>query len=212
MPKSPAVEQKNLARTALIEDAGIKNVGNFIGVTELDKGLATFLFENNQKGYVGWRWSVTVFQDKKNQPATVSEIVLLPGDDSLIAPDWVPWSERLSDYKALQIELERQAALEAEEESDEDTVEGSVEDSVGDTDEDSNESDSADDALIPDDSSNKEDSAEAEEADLAVSNLEEGEDSENDSEDTGRKPPRFLRRRKGLKIKKARGQGKNPKD
>lgn len=208
MPKSPAVEQKNLARTALIEDAGIKNVGNFIGVTELDKGLATFLFENNQKGYVGWRWSVTVFQDKKNQPATVSEIVLLPGDDSLIAPDWVPWSERLSDYKALQIELERQAALEAEEESDEDTVEDSVED----TDEDSKQSDSAEDSVLTDDLSNQEDSAEAEETDLAVSNLEEGEDSENDSEDTGRKPPRFLRRRKGLKIKKARGQGKNPKD
>lgn len=200
MPKSPAVEQKNLARTALIEDAGLKNVGNFIGVTELDKGLATFLFENNQKGYVGWRWSVTVFQDKKNQPATVSEIVLLPGDDSLIAPDWVPWSERLSDYKALQIELERQAALEAEEESDEDS------------DEDSNETDSSEDTVIADDLSNQEDSTEAEEADLAVSNLEEGEDSENNSEDTGRKPPRFLRRRKGLKIKKARGQGKNPKD
>ena len=193
MPKSPAIEQKNLAKSALVENAGIKNVGNFIGVTEIDKGLATFLFENNQKGYVGWRWSVTIFQDKKNQPATVSEIVLLPGDDSLIAPDWVPWSERLSDYKALQIELEKQAALDAlEDESDEDTDEDASAESAED--------------------SGKKEPEDLEDTELPVSNLEEGEDAKDDAEDTGRKPPRFLRRRKGLKIKKARGQGKNPKD
>jgi hypothetical protein len=190
MPKSPVLEQKNLAKSALVENAGIKNVGNFIGVTEIDKGLATFLFENNQKGYVGWRWSVTIFQDKKNQPATVSEIVLLPGDDSLIAPDWVPWSERLSDYKALQIELEKQAALDAlEDESDEDTDEDASAEESG-----------------------KKEPEDLEDSELPVSNLEEGEDAQDDAEDTGRKPPRFLRRRKGLKIKKARGQGKNPKD
>jgi hypothetical protein len=193
MPKSPAVEQKNLAKSALVENAGIKNVGNFIGVTEIDKGLATFLFENNQKGYVGWRWSVTIFQDKKNQPATVSEIVLLPGDDSLIAPDWVPWSERLSDYKALQIELEKQAALDAlEDESEEDTDDDAAAESA--------------------EESGKKETKDLEDGELPVSNLEEGEDAQDDAEDTGRKPPRFLRRRKGLKIKKARGQGKNPKD
>jgi len=193
MPKSPALEQKNLAKSALVESAGIKNVGNFIGVTEIDKGLATFLFENNQKGYVGWRWSVTIFQDKKNQPATVSEIVLLPGDDSLIAPDWVPWSERLSDYKALQIELEKQAALDAlEDESDEDADEDASAESA--------------------EESGKKEPEVSESVELPVSNLEEGEDAQNDAEDTGRKPPSFLRRRKGLKIKKARGQGKNPKD
>jgi hypothetical protein len=187
MPKSPALEQKNLAKSALVENAGVKNVGNFIGVTEIDTGLATFLFENNQKGYVGWRWSVTIFQDKKNQPATVSEIVLLPGDDSLVAPDWVPWSERLSDYKALQIELEKQAALDAlDDESEDDAEDESAEDSTNESVDESEE--------------------------LAVSDLEEGEDAKDDAEDTGRKPPRFLRRRKGLKIKKARGQGKNPKD
>jgi hypothetical protein len=197
MPKSPAVEQKNLAKSALVENAGIKNVGNFIGVTEIDKGLATFLFENNQKGYVGWRWSVTIFQDKKNQPATVSEIVLLPGDDSLIAPDWVPWSERLSDYKALQIELEKQAALDAlEDESEEDTDDDA----------------SAESAEESAEEFGKKETKDSEDGELSVSNLEEGEDAQDDAEDTGRKPPRFLRRRKGLKIKKARGQGKNPKD
>ena len=193
MPKSPALEQKDFARTALIEAAGRSKVGNFIEVFEEEGGVATFLFENNQKGYVGWRWSITVFQADKKSAATVSEIVLLPGPDSLVAPDWVPWSERLADYKALQLELEKQAALEAEDEDEE---------SEDDSDETEDEAEEV----------SEEVAAEAVDEELAVANLEVSESAEDDSEDTGRKPPRFLRRRKGFKIKKARGKGKNPQD
>ena len=196
MPKSPVLEQKDFAREALIAATSKSKVGNFIEVIEEGEGLASYLFENNQKGYVGWRWSVTIFQGDSAEP-TVSEIVLMPGPDSLVAPDWVPWSERLADYKALQLELEKQAALDAED----------AEDSEEDTDSDSDESES--------DEEEVEEEAVAEEAaedESAVANLEEGEDAENNSEDTGRKPPRFLRRRKGFKIKKARGKGKNPQD
>ncbi len=192
MPKSPVLEQKDFAREALIAATSRSKVGNFIEVIEEGDGLASYLFENNQKGYVGWRWSVTIFQADSAEP-TVSEIVLLPGPDSLVAPDWVPWSERLADYKALQIELEKQAALDAEE----------AEDSDDDTDTDSDESESDDEEVEV----TAEESAESE---SAVANLEEGEDAKDDSEDTGRKPPRFLRRRKGFKIKKARGKGKDP--
>ncbi len=192
MPKSPALEQKDFARTALIEAAGRSKVGNFIEVFEEEGGVATFLFENNQKGYVGWRWSITIFQADKKSAATVSEIVLLPGPDSLVAPDWVPWSERLADYKALQLELEKQAALEAEDDDDE-------------SEDDSDETEEAEE--VPEDLP-----AEAVDEELAVANLEVSESAEDDSEDTGRKPPRFLRRRKGFKIKKARGKGKNPQD
>jgi len=190
MPKSPVLEQKDFAREALIAAASKSKVGNFIEVIEEGDGLASYLFENNQKGYVGWRWSVTIFQGDSAEP-TISEIVLMPGPDSLIAPDWVPWSERLADYKALQLEIEKQAALDAEEAEDleEDT----------DTDSDEEEVEGEEEAL--------EDSAESE---SAVANFEEGEDAQDDSEDTGRKPPRFLRRRKGFKIKKARGKGKDP--
>jgi hypothetical protein len=46
-------------------------------------------------------------------------VVLTAGEDSLAAPAWVPWSERLADYQALQAELEKQAALDAEEETEE---------------------------------------------------------------------------------------------
>ena len=197
MPKSPALEQKDFARTALIEAAGRSKVGNFIEVFEEEGGVATFLFENNQKGYVCWRWSITVFQADKKSAATVSEIVLLPGPDSLVAPDWVPWSERLADYKALQLELEKQAALEAEDEDEE---------SEDDSDETEDEAEEVSEEV------SEEVAAEAVDEELAVANLEVSESAEDDSEDTGRKPPRFLRRRKGFKIKKARGKGKNPQD
>jgi hypothetical protein len=194
MTKSPALEQKDFARTSLIEAASKSKVGNFIEVFEDGEGVATYLFENNQKGYVGWRWSVTIFQADAKEPATVSEILLMPGPDSLVAPDWVPWSERLADYKALQIELEKQAALDAED-SDDDTDDDVLDDVV----------DEVDDGSAEEESENVTDES-------AVANLKEGEDAEDDSEDTGRKPPRFLLRRKGFKIKKARGKGKNPKD
>jgi hypothetical protein len=182
MPKSQVLEQKDFARNALIQATSKSMVGNFIEVVDEGEGIATYLFENNQKGYVGWRWSITVFQLDASSPVTVSEVLLMPGPDSLVAPDWVPWSERLADYKALQIELEKQAALDALE-SDEEV----------------------------DDDEDIEEDVEVEE-ELAVSDLEEGEDAKDDAEDTGRKPPRFLRRRKGFKIKKARGKGKDPQD
>jgi hypothetical protein len=205
MPKSPSLEQKDFARTSLTEATSKSKVGNFIEVFEDGENVATYLFENNQKGYVGWRWSVTIFQADAKEPATVSEILLIPGPDSLVAPDWVPWSERLADYKALQIELEKQALLDAED-SDE---------SEADTDDDSD--DDVDDTIadeVGDDSDDEsvELGAEGSTEKLAVANLKEGEDAENDSENTGRKPPRFLLRRKGFKIKKARGKGKNPQD
>jgi hypothetical protein len=187
MPKSPALEQKDFARSALIEATSKSKVGNFIEVFEEGESVATYLFENNQKGYVGWRWSVTIFQSKAAEPATVSEIVLMPGPDSLVAPDWVPWSERLADYKALQLELEKQAALDAEESDDDE-----------DTEEESEESE------LPE--------VKVESDELAVSDSEPSEDSKDDAENTGRKPPRFSLRRKGFKIKKARGKGKDPQD
>ena len=204
MPKSPSLEQKDFARSALIEATSKSKVGNFIEVFEDGESVATYLFENNQKGYVGWRWSVTVFQADSKDPATISEIVLLPGPDSLVAPDWVPWSERLADYKALQLELEKQAALEAEDsDDDEDTGDEDTGDEVDNFEEISDEADDAD---------NSADEAGEANSESAVADLKEGEDAEDDAEDTGRKPPRFLRRRKGFKIKKARGKGKNPQD
>lgn len=190
MSKSPALEQKELAQKNLIEVAGLNAVGDFIEVLEAGENLATFLFENKQKGYVGWRWSVTVFQADKKDAATISEILLLPGENSLIAPDWVPWSERLADYKALQAELEAQAALDAEDDEAE-----SEDESDGD--------ESGDNYSEIDDSADDDEGEE-----LAATNVEESVEPEGDAKTTGRKPRFSLRR---FSKDKSRDKGKKPK-
>src|SRR5207302_11275893 len=55
----------------------------------------THFFECKELGYRGWRWAVTVARASRAKIVTLDEVVLLPGPDALLAPEWVPWSERL---------------------------------------------------------------------------------------------------------------------
>lgn len=190
MPKT--FDNKTFAYNAAVEASTRNAVGFFIELIEEDEGVVTYLFEGKLKGYVGWRWSVSVFQADENSPATISEVLLVPGPESLIAPDWVPWSERLADYKALQAELEAQAALDAEEAEDGEEL---------DDDADEVEEDEVDSTLSLD---AEEDSviSEPEPDDSALANVEEGVEPEPDAGKT-RKLPRFLRRRnRGASKKK----------
>lgn len=57
--------------------------------------MVTHFFECKEPGYRGWRWAVTVARASRAKFVTLDESVLLPGPDSLLAPEWVPWSERL---------------------------------------------------------------------------------------------------------------------
>jgi hypothetical protein len=106
-----------LARTAAEDAYGKSAVGAALGtVQEAQDGVLSYTFASKLKGYPDWHFSVTLFID--GWAATVSEVALLPGDGSLVAPKWVPWSERLADYKALQAALEAAAAEEAEDAED----------------------------------------------------------------------------------------------
>ncbi len=194
MPKT--FDNKTFAYNAAVEAGSRNSVGFFIESIEEDEGVVTYLFEGKLKGYVGWRWSVSVYQAEANEAPTVSEVLLVPGPESLVAPDWVPWSERLADYKALQAELEAQAALEAEENED-----GDDSDEV-DENESADDSDDVEAAALDEAAEEANGSAESEE--LALSNVEEGVEPEADAGKT-RKRPRFLRRRN-------RGAGKKKND
>ena len=175
---------------AAVESAPKNGVGEFLQLIEEDENVFTYLFEAKMKGYVGWTWSVSLFAN--DEDTSVSEVNLMPGDDSLVAPNWVPWAERLADYKALQAELEAQAALEAAENEAEESEES--------------DDDADDDDAAKADSENDlvEASSEAVEAeDSAATLAPEGVDAENDADETGARVPRFLRRRLGrLKYKK----------
>ncbi|OLZ52046.1 DUF3027 domain-containing protein [Amycolatopsis keratiniphila] len=88
-------EAVDLARAAVLEDAGAEQVGAHVGVDREDAVSASHLFEATVTGYRGWRWSVTVALAGEDEPITVSEVVLIPGPDARVAPAWVPWERRV---------------------------------------------------------------------------------------------------------------------
>lgn len=87
-------EAVDLARRALrdLEPAG---VGVHLGVTAEDDASATHHFEATLPGYRGWQWAVVVAAPPEADRATVSESALLPGPDALVAPDFIPWDQRV---------------------------------------------------------------------------------------------------------------------
>lgn len=85
----------DLAKAAAIAEAGIADhVGDFVSAVAEDDIAVTASFVARQVGYAGWHWSVTLALLDQG-PATVSEVVLLPGEGSLLAPIWVPWDQRI---------------------------------------------------------------------------------------------------------------------
>lgn len=60
-----------------------------------EERLSTHLFECTLPGYRGWFWFATLSRAPRSRVATICEVGLLPGDDALIAPDWVPWADRV---------------------------------------------------------------------------------------------------------------------
>jgi Protein of unknown function (DUF3027) len=70
-------------------------VGDHLGVTADEARVVTHYFATLDPSYRGWRWAVTVARASRSKSVTVDDVVLLPGDEALLAPEWVPWSERL---------------------------------------------------------------------------------------------------------------------
>lgn len=118
-PVKNKFDLKAFAEAAAKDAARPKELGTFIESVEDGEGIVSFFWNATQPGYIGWRWSVTVAQIDPSAEPTLCEVGLISGEDALAAPQWVPWSERLADYQALQAELEKQAALDAEEDSEE---------------------------------------------------------------------------------------------
>lgn len=94
-------DQETVARAALAEISPAGTVGDLLDRSVLDDGTSTLRFASTLSGYPGWHWSVSVAEVTGEEP-TVMEAELMPGEGALIAPDWVPWAERLEDYRAAQ--------------------------------------------------------------------------------------------------------------
>jgi hypothetical protein len=114
-------QHQSLAENAARQSAPANGVGKFLGITTEDRETTSYRFESKLTGYVGWEWTVVIFQAKKSAAATVSEVVLLPGKASILAPSWVPWSERRAELEKSKDESLPVADLEVSEDAEPDT-------------------------------------------------------------------------------------------
>jgi hypothetical protein len=88
----------DLAREAAVEVAGEGQVGEHLGSSAdpaAGERVVVHRFACVAPGYRGWAWSVVVARAPRAKAPTVSEVVLLPADDAVVAPSWLPWSQRL---------------------------------------------------------------------------------------------------------------------
>lgn len=95
-PDAICLAALDLARGAAVEVAGSSDaVGDAIGALAEGERLLTHLFDCRLPGYRGWRWAVTLTRVPRGRTPTVNDVVLIAGDDALVSPEWVPWSQRV---------------------------------------------------------------------------------------------------------------------
>src|SRR5512141_2318218 len=94
-PDTVGVRAVDAARAALLELVDAGDVGETLGYVAEDERVTTHLFACTRAGYVGWRWAVTVARAPRLKTVTIDEMVLLPGDESIIAPEWLPYRDRI---------------------------------------------------------------------------------------------------------------------
>ncbi|MFT2815429.1 DUF3027 domain-containing protein [Leifsonia sp. A12D58] len=103
----------DLARAELLKITPAETIGEPIGHIVEDKHVLSLLFDCTMTGYPGWHWTVSLSRIDDSSAPSVLETELMPGNDALLAPDWVPWSERLADYRTAQDQAAA-SALEAD--------------------------------------------------------------------------------------------------
>jgi DUF3027 family protein len=93
-PDATLAAAVEVAEAAARAEAGDR-VGEHLGARADGDRVLTHFFAATLPGYAGWRWAVTLARAPRSRAVTVDEVVLQPGDGALLAPEWVPWSERL---------------------------------------------------------------------------------------------------------------------
>jgi len=145
----------DVARAALLEITPASTVGDLVSERAEGDGVSTVRFASTMLGYPDWFWTVSVAQltaeDGHLEQPTVLEAELLPGEGALIAPDWVPWADRLEDYKAAQAAIAAGELAAGDDDADDDSDDDSdddADDQDDDADDDHDDDDLGDD---PDD-------------------------------------------------------------
>jgi hypothetical protein len=182
-----APERFVVARDALLEITAESTVGELISETVADDGVVTMLFAATMAGYPGWHWTVSVAELSGEEP-TVLEAELLPGDGALLAPDWVPWSERLEDYKEAQAVAAAAAGVDELDDDSDDDSDDDDDDDLGDDPDDGidfedlgAEERTALEGVLPD--------VDELELDVPTVGVEQADEAEGQADDAGPQPP-----------------------
>jgi hypothetical protein len=94
-PDAVLAASVDVARTAIEGIAKASEIGEHLAARTEGDRLVTHLFESKLPGYVGWQWYAVLTRNSRSKVVTVSELGLLPSEDSILAPEWVPWAERV---------------------------------------------------------------------------------------------------------------------
>lgn len=94
-PDGVLLDAADVARAALAADVDADAIGDHLGHDLEGERVLSHYFDCLLPGYRGWRWSVTVTRATRQKTATVDEIVLIPGTESITAPEWVPYRDRI---------------------------------------------------------------------------------------------------------------------
>lgn len=94
-PDQVCAAATEVARQALADVIEASAIGEHLEVQATGDRVVTHYFATLDPAYRGWRWAVTVARAPRSKNVTVDESVLLAGPDSLLAPAWVPWQDRL---------------------------------------------------------------------------------------------------------------------
>jgi hypothetical protein len=94
-PDEACAQAVDLARGAAEGMAGPGGVGEHRGVTADGDRVVTHRFSCLDPAYRGWCWAVTVARASRAKNVTIDETLLVPGPEAILAPDWVPWKERV---------------------------------------------------------------------------------------------------------------------
>ena len=157
MPESTTFE---VAYAALLEITPVETIGDPAGEVSEGDGVVSVLFECALPGYPGWKWTVSVAVLPDSEPS-VLEVELMPSEGALLSPDWVPWSDRLAEYKAAQL-----AAGEIVESDDDDIDDDDSDDESDDDDTDDDES--GDDESEDDEEDEEDDDDDEDDADHVI--------------------------------------------
>lgn len=94
-PDAVCAAAVDIARAAAVEEVDAASIGEHIGVEVDGERVLTHLFECTDAGYVGWRWGVQLVRASRAKDVSVNDVFRVAGPESICAPEWVPWAERL---------------------------------------------------------------------------------------------------------------------